>query len=309
MTTLELLEYYANLLIIQYAGKFKAFGTIETFVAPVLMPQTSVQTIAFSDVPTSGQFSLEFNDSTSSLIDWNSSTADIQTIIRSLGDLSAAVVTGSIAEKLLTVTMVGALAPADLFVVEANTLQASSIDVILTVAETDLSLPLAVQDGFNLVGDSTAVGAQLDVLGKYTGVTRTGIGFTTQITLDDADFLQLIKLATVTNNAGSSLLDIQTILHNFFPDEILVFDHLNMRMSYLISQSVGSQDLVQLFITENLIPRPMAVAVSIIYAPIIETFFGFRTYEAPAVLASPFNTYADYETDRPWLTYLDAVSA
>ncbi len=134
-------------------------------------------------------------------------------------------------------------------------------------------LPLAVQGAFDMNG--SASGVQLDVLGKYAGVTRTGYNLQgLPITLDDADFFTLIRLAIVTNSAESDLNTIQTILNFFFPNELFVFDHKEMRMSYLIDSSIGTQNLIELFITEGLLPKPMGVQLS---APIYTTplvFFG-----------------------------------
>lgn len=171
-TTQELINYYANLLIIQYIGKAKAYAHIQTLVTPVVMDQ----------------------------------------------------------------------------------------------------LPLSVQNAFNLTG---SVGVQLDVLGKYIGVKRSGYGLSGQpITLNDADFLKLIQLALLTNSAQSDLNTIQSLLQIFFAGELFVFDYQDMRMSYFINSSIGSPDLIQLFITEGLLPKPMAVQLA---APILNAnlkFFG-----------------------------------
>lgn len=79
-------------------------------------------------------------------------------------------------------------------------------------------------------------------------------------------------------------------------------------MSYLVNSSIGSQNLIQLLILEGLLPKPMGVLLSsVIYAPIIDMFFGFRTYFLPAHNATPFNTYDDYHTDWPWLSYQDTI--
>jgi hypothetical protein len=307
-TTLELVEYYASLLILQYLGKPRASATISAQVTPVIMPQTSVQTVAFSLAPTSGTFVLSYGGVSTSTLNWNDSAATIQTALRAVTGLSSITVTGAISDLLLTVTFTGVTAPAALLVVESNSLLATATAVDITVTETDEILPLAVENGFNVIGTSPAVGDQLDVLGKYAGVSRTGAGFSATITLDDADFLSLIKMAITVNSSGSSLADIQNILHTYFPSEVLVFDYKNMKLSYLISTSVGSQDLIQLFITEGLLPRPMGVQVeAVIYAPSIANLFGFRTYSLPAFNASPFNSYSSYQTDWPWLSYANAI--
>jgi hypothetical protein len=306
-TTLELVDYYASLLILQYHGSPANAGAIKTIVTPVIMAQTSVQDVLFSLVPTTGTFTLGYNGNFSAAINWNDSAATVQTKLQAVSGLGAVTVSGSIASKTLSVTLAGIVPPAQSLSLGANSLLATATPVEITIEEVDEILPLAVQDGFNLTGANTAVGAQLDILGKYAGVTRTGQGFTSQITLSDSDFLTLIRMAIIKNSAGSSLATIQSFLQQFFPGQILVFDYKLMRMSYFITTGLGSPDLVQLFVSERLLPVPMAVGVSIIYTPVIDQFFQFRTYEAPAILGNPFNDYASYQTTWPWLSYANAV--
>lgn len=213
-TPQELTDYYAGLLILQYAGKPKAAATIRAIVEPVIMPQTDT---------------------------------------------------------------------------------------------TALPLPLAVQDGFNVAGSDIAVGVQLDTVGKYQGVARTGVGFSGSVTLTDAEYLTLIQMASIVNNAGSSLATIQDLLFQFFPSVMRVFDHANMQISYLISSVNASPGLVQLFVAEGLLPRPIGVSLAVIYAPSITTFFGFRTYDLAGYAITPFNTYDSYLTARPWLSYANSA--
>ncbi len=307
-TPLDLVEYYAGLLILQYIGKAKASATIETFVTPTIMPQVSVQTISFALAPTVGHFVVSWDGVSSASINWNDAVGTVQTKLQAITGLGSVTVAGSISGLELTVTFTDVDGVAVLLVLESTTLLATATPVTPTIAETDVTLPFAVQDAFNLTGDNTAVGDQLDTLGKYAGVTRTGAGFTTQITLDDADFLSLIRMAILANNGGSSLYDIQALLAEFFPGEMLVFDYKNMHMSYIISTTVGSQELVQLFVTEGLLPKPMGVQVtSIIYVPSVGSLFGFRTYEFPAFSVEPFNDYAAYQTDWPWVSYANVI--
>lgn len=307
MNTTELINYYADLLAIQYLGKPKAYATIQTLATPTIMPQVSVQEIAFSSDPNSGAVTL-FYDTTPIVINWNDSTATIQAAFQAVTGLSAVTVTGLIANQLLIVTYTGVTPPAFILTVGANTLGSLSGPVEVTVTETDVTLPIAVQNAFNVTGPNPAEGVQLDVIGKYAGVSRTSQGFTSQITLNDTDFMTLIKIAIIQNNAGSSTYEIVTLLNQFFPGQIFLFDRQTMEFDYYISTSVGSTELLQVFIVEGLLPRPMAVRIRlIIYAPIINTFFGFRTYGAPANDVSPFNSYADYQLDWPWLSYAYAI--
>jgi len=348
MNTYELVKYYADLLIIQYIGKVKAYATIKAQVTPVIMPQTTVDTISFSPAPDAGQFVLSYNGVSTPPINWDDSASVIQGYLRSLapntidggdaftsvfdedidggdattvsfdeeidgGDaegwdlLSEIIVTGSIATG-LTITFEGVTPVAEPLELVSSTLTSGGDPVTVTITEVDETLPVAVQNAFNLTGDNPAQGVQLHVIGKYAGVTRSGNGFTGPITLDDTDFMTLIQMAIIQNNAGSSLADIQNLLNRYFPGKILVFDYANMRLSYLISYTLGSLDLIQLFVTEKLLPRPMAVEIaSIIYVPSILNLFSFRTYSLPSTNGKGFNTYSDYQTDWPWLTYADAV--
>lgn len=208
MTNQEIIDYYANLLILQYKGKPKAYAMIQTVVTPVIMDQ----------------------------------------------------------------------------------------------------LPTQVMNAYNLVGDNLAVGKQLDVLAKYVGVSRMGSGFSGPITLDDDNFRILIQMGIIRNFSGSALSDIVGLIYRFFGSQILVFDYQNMQMSYLISSAIGSQDLVQMFITQGLLPKPMGVGLStVIYTPTIDSFFGMGSYEIPAYDNKPFNTYEDYQFDWPWLKYQDSI--
>ena len=304
MTTQELVNYYANLLILQYVGKPKAYAEMQALASLALILQTTTQEITFSGVPTSGVFSLSYGIFNTIPINWNDSTGVIQSKLQALPGLSQVTVSGSLASKSITVTFTNVPPPATLLGVAANTLGLS-----ITVTETDVTLPLAILNAYNLVGDSPAVGVQLDVLGKYVGVVRSGYDNNgNPITLDDNDFRTLIQIATFTNNAGSSLATIQQLIATFFPGEILVFDYQNMQMSYMVSSSIGSQNLIQLVIAEGLLPKPMGVSLSsVIYAPDITRFFGFRTYALPAVNSTPFGTYTTPVLGG-WISYADAIS-
>lgn len=309
MTTRELLEYYSGLLIRQYITQPKAVATIQAFVRGFLMAQTSVQTVAFATAPASGAFRFNYDGVDTASIAWNDSAGTIQTDLQAITGLGSVTVAGSIASLLLTITFTGVIAPAVTLVVDNNTLLNSGSQPVLTVVdETDLTLPLAVMNGYNLIGNDTAVGAQLDVLGKYAGVTRAGVGIYGQpITLVDSDFLNLIRMAIVTNNSGSSLETIIDNLNSFFPNDILVTDYKTMRISYLISSALGSQDLFEMFISQRLLPKPMGVQVSVAIVPSLTNIFAFRTYSFTVPNGKPFNRYTTFNTTWKWLRYSDVI--
>lgn len=310
-TTNELLTYYARLLIKKFRSKPKAIETVKAVAGGILMPQTTIEVISFSEVPASGSFVLAYGEDETAAIDWDDTESDIQTKIRAITGLEEILVDGSPAEGSFEVRFEGVTPPAKMLVLVSTTLENGGSDPIsITITETDEILPLAVQNAFNLNGDNTAVGKQLDVIGKYVGVKRNGTGLDGRfIVLDDADFLKFIQLAIIQNSVGSSLADIQSLLNTFFPDQVLVFDTTLMSIYYYISTEVGSEDLIEMFITQGLLPRPMAVRIPfIIFAPNINAFFGFRTYEEPNDNATPFNTYDDYDTSTHWLSYHDVFT-
>lgn len=301
MSTIDLLNYYVNLLIIQYASKPRATATIKTQVTPALLPQTSTQVISFSSLPTSGSYTLSWKDDTSSAIAFGANAAAVQTAIRTIAGLEEITVTGNAVDG-FTVLFIGVDGIADLLEVAASTLNAT-----ISITETDEVLLLAIQNGFNL---ETAVGVQLDTIGKYVGAARRFQGLTGPITLSDDDYRQLIRVAVLTNNAQSDLASIQDFIFLFFSGTMQVIDYQDMRLSYLVSTNIGSSDFVQAFIAQNLIPRPMGVQViGIIFVPSITKIFGFDTYELPSLPNnSPFNTYEDYDLDAPWLLYENVIN-
>lgn len=288
---------------------------IQAQVSSAILAQTTVQQISFSVTPSSGTFILSWtpfgiNQTTlnSSPINWNDPASTVQTKIRAMGTALASVtVSGSITSTTgLTVTFTGVPPVAPLLVSGTN-----SLGSVITIAETDIVLPLALSNAFNIQPalGAVAVGVQLDIIAKYVGVTRNSslpaIGV---ISLSDTDFLSLIRFAAIKNSAGSDLSTIQTLLNQFFPGEIYVFDYQNMYMSYLISTAVGSLTLAQSLVAEGLLFRPMGVQLATtVFAPIVTTFFGFRTYAINTINNSPLNSYSSYVTTRPWLTYANGV--
>lgn len=308
-TTLQLIQYYSNLLIFQYLGLPKASNTILTSVTPIIMAQQSIQTITFSPAPTTGTFILAYNGVNATTINWNDSASTIQTDLQTIPVLSAVTVSGAISSG-LTINFVGVSGVASLLTVFNNNLSSSGNSVSITIAETDLTLPLAIQNAFNINPNFSPVasGVQLDIIGKYSGVTRTTTTPTQTITLDDSDFLILIQFAIIQNNNGSSLADIENLMNVFFPNKFIITDNKNMTMSYVLSATLGSPSLFTYLIQENLIPAPMGVSVNVIFVPPgAKDLFGFCTYDALNPSAKPFNTYDDFNETWFFLTYDNAI--
>lgn len=162
-----------------------------------------------------------------------------------------------------------------------------------------------VQNSFNI---ETAVGVQLDVIGKYVGMSRNVFDFYGPVVMDDDQYRFTIRMKIIQNSFGSSLYDIEDFLNTFFSGSIDVYDTQLMRLDYWISSDQVPVQLAQILITQGLLPKPMGIRIgAIIYDPGDADFFGFRTYEHAAVNSHPFNDYADYQLDWPWLSYQDIL--
>lgn len=190
----------------------------------------------------------------------------------------------------------------DLLIVQYKGLEKAEAHVraLADLALIDL-LPLELRTAFSVEQSS---GAQLDMVGKYAGVSRTGYTFTRQVTLDDEAFRVLIRLAIIKNTSDSSLKAIQDLLNNYFLGQLYVFDYGMMRISYFLSSGIASTDLAEMFIVQGLLPKPMGVTLSsTIRHPVLDAFFGFRSYPREGYNNSPFNEYSDYQETWPWLSY------
>lgn len=176
----------------------------------------------------------------------------------------------------------------------------ATIQALADMAVMD-QLPIDVQNAFNI---ETAVGDQLDILGKYIGATRNGYNATGPVTLSDSDFRTLLKFVIITNTAGSSLYTIQTLLAGAFPGQVFISDSTTMTINYVLLESLGTPDLLEVIVRGGYLPKPMGVGVSATIVPVHDnSYFGFRTYAAPDPSVAPFNNYTLYQTIFPWFTY------
>lgn len=187
----------------------------------------------------------------------------------------------------------------------------SAITITVTGNAELPSLPIAVQNAFNLnsaIGP-TAVGVQLDILGKYIGLSRNGFTFSGPVTLNDADYLTMLLIKITWNSLKTDLSTVMNFLYSNFPNVISLTDYKDMSIDYTYLQLVGAYPLAEFFITAGLLPRPMGVAIrGLIYNPSGNYFFGFRTYDAAAYHQSGFNTYDSYSMTAPYLNYNDVIT-
>ena len=114
-----------------------------------------------------------------------------------------------------------------------------------------------IEEGFNI---DTAVGKQLDVIGKYIGLKRqvnVNIGTSDTNILNDEQYRILLKLRLVKNTNFSSTAQIREALYALFPNEVRLFDNRTMVYDYQLSTLFN--DLVNVIIAEELLPLPMGI--------------------------------------------------
>lgn len=160
-------------------------------------------------------------------------------------------------------------------------------------------LPIAIQNAFQI---GSAQGVQLDVIGKYVGVSRNVTIATGPITLNDSDFTQLIKLVIIQNNAGSSLGTIESLIAANFPGQILISDNQAMGLNYLLVETLGTSNLLNAIVYGGYLPAPMGVQTSATIVPSHSLpYFGFTSYAGAPSGYAYMNNYATYNTNSIWL--------
>ncbi len=234
-----------------------------------------------------------------------------------------------------------------------------------------------IRDGYAV---DSAVGTQLDVIGKYVGVDRFYInhdpinyfgltnytevdpdseekwGFTTYAdyndnqyngtlnynsilsitnSLNDDDYRVIIRLKILQNNINHSHKEINDSVYAIFGRDIRPDSTGDMHMVYFITDNLTA--IINAALLKNLLPRPMGVGLTLI-TNVAKPFFGFTSYAylgtlddawsddtlitwgdgtgastfAPAFNLSSnirgFTTYADYDTNGGSILIYDQIS-
>jgi len=186
-----------------------------------------------------------------------------------------------------------------------------------------------IRDAFNL---ETAIGVQLDIIGKYVDLTRfysssdltddyfgfadanniggvsaNIIGFddaaapdktgffldaneviSAALRLNDDAFRTLIKFRIVQNHSNHSVKSITDSIFAFFNTDVFVKDNLNMTMTYLIGNY--SNSLIRAAIQKEVLPRPMGVRMEVIDG---NSFFGFADAARTDIISAYISGFND----------------
>jgi hypothetical protein len=146
----------------------------------------------------------------------------------------------------------------------------------------------AVRDCFDL---ETAVGAQLDTVAKYLGLSRYPLGES----IDDGTLRFLIKMKIVYNNSDMTLKSINDYINTFFGDQILVVDNADMSLTYEFN--LANLATITLAANAGVLPRPAGVAIILagVLNPNGDFGFSFAGTADAQVNGYGVNGYATYE--------------
>ena len=149
-------------------------------------------------------------------------------------------------------------------------------------------------DMVNGFGLDTAVGKQLDILGKYIGLNRqvkVNIGTSDTNILTDDQYRILLKLKLIKNTNFSSTSQIRKALYELFPNDIRLFDPRTMIYEYELSTLFN--DLVNVIIAEELLPLPMGLDYTINVVPDLLKLYGYYGYDGLNNNPNGYSSYTD----------------
>ena len=112
-------------------------------------------------------------------------------------------------------------------------------------------LLLDLPEAYNI---DTAIGAQLDAIGKIVNLKR--YGFT------DEQYRLLLNLRIITNNGGVTMKEMDDVLWTFFGKSIVCHNNQDMSLTYIVFPEY--EPLIPVFLAERLLPAPLGVGVNII---------------------------------------------
>lgn len=192
---------------------------------------------------------------------------------------------------------------ADLLILQYKTLPKARATISALVKQAvDGGFLLKLVDAFVI---DTAVGKQLDILGKYIGLNRVVkvmIGSSNTNVLSDEDYRILLKLKLVCNTSFSSTSQIRSALFALFPSDIRVFDNRDMTYDYELSSAFNN--LVNVILAEELLPVPMGVGYTVTIVPNLLELYGYSDYSGLNDNPNGYSSYTDGLIGR-FLSYGD----
>ena len=181
---------------------------------------------------------------------------------------------------------------ADLLILQYKTQQKARATIQALIKELYGSGSLL--DIVNGYGIDTAVGKQLDIIGKYIGLKRqvkVNIGTSDTNILTDDQYRILLKLKLISNTNYSSTSQIRAALYELFPDDIRLFDPRTMQYEYQLSTLFN--DLVNVILAEELLPLPMGLGITANVVPDLLKLYGYYGYDGLNDNPNGYSSYTD----------------
>jgi hypothetical protein len=153
----------------------------------------------------------------------------------------------------------------------------AQVEVVAAIGERIRDLYADFPEQFD---PDTAVGTQLDIVGKIVGISRN-----LPEPLSDSDYRFYIRLKIAKNNASAVMsqedrLDLQDVIQFAFNGNGTVYDNQDMSLTLDLFEDV-SYDQVNTIVEYDLLPKPQGVRYDIIVSPGAELPFGFSELGQP----------------------------
>jgi hypothetical protein len=131
----------------------------------------------------------------------------------------------------------------------------------------DLALQLMI--AFDI---DSAVGKQLDIIGKYVNLPRI---FDDGSVLLDNDYRFFIRWKIISNLNMNNMKSLRDALNNIFNGGITLINNMDMSISYWIKYPTSDEIVALLQQNKNLLPAPAGVDVNYIIDNKTNKLFGF----------------------------------
>lgn len=121
--------------------------------------------------------------------------------------------------------------------------------------------------------------------------------------LNDDDYRFLLKLKLFLNSSKNTYYEITNALKMFFNDKIVMFDNLDMTITYFISNEAYNIFIITTAYLSNLLPKPMGVGIYGIFTVIDPlNVWSWGNYESSTLATDGFS---DYESGQSTAEFLD----
>jgi len=117
----------------------------------------------------------------------------------------------------------------------------------------------------------TAVGKQLDILGKWVGVDRFYLGDGTTQSLNDDDYRIVLNFRVAVNNTDMTHKGIDDLLFEYFGNDVVCSTDNNLTIFYFINSP--EFEIGQILFNKKVLPKPLAIRLGGIIKN--DIFFGF----------------------------------